>query len=507
VIAPEVSPQGDVRPAAAPRGQRLAGAVVLMPVLLYLMALNPHFAPSLYDDILYFFSARSLAETGRFMFDGKYVVDWAPGFPALIALPMLIGIGSVLASKIVVIACAALALPLGYRLLRAERWQHPLLCVLIGALLVESFLVGTRVMSEWPFMAVSFGFLLLLRRIGSREAGWATTIAAGLLLGAASLIRFQGTLLGAAMVAWMWQQRRGGAEDRRRRFAHAVITATIGGALFIAWRAHIHALLQSGAAEAHYHASGFTPEPSVLTPLRLVADTLFLTRQMERLPLGPGAAPVVALVIAAVTGWGLWRRVRSGAWTPADAYGLANVAFFCVYPWACARHFVPVAPILVGWMLEGVEATARPLLPRREGVPRRAATAFAFAWLGLMIAADTSLLVYGNGRMYAALSPLLSRTPHDFYVGYWRDLYDASRWVRDQGATEPLGVLGNEDVKYAYAFSGLRSITLPAAEPVHYILYSPRTTPEVPPPPGTAVARFGSVSIYAGAGARETEPR
>src|SRR5262245_17137082 len=61
--------------------------LVLLPLAIYAIALNPHFLPATFDNILYYFGAVSLANEGSFQFREKYISDWQPGFSALLALP------------------------------------------------------------------------------------------------------------------------------------------------------------------------------------------------------------------------------------------------------------------------------------------------------------------------------------------------------------------------------------------------------------------------------------
>ncbi|MBI2951963.1 hypothetical protein HYY27_07710, partial [bacterium] len=186
---------------------------MLAPLLLYGVALNPYFLPSQYDDILYYYGAKSLAENGSYQFNGLYITDWPPALPALLATLFLLGLESVWVAKSLILLFAGLGLLLTYRLFEREGRPHPLIVGLLFALLPSSFTMGTRIMAEWPYIAISLLFFILLDLLNGRRRSIPFAVLTGAVLGLASLTRWAGVFLGAAVLSQAF------ARIRRRRGA------------------------------------------------------------------------------------------------------------------------------------------------------------------------------------------------------------------------------------------------------------------------------------------------
>ena len=153
-------------------------------VPLYLLAINPWFMPDQHDDVLYYFGAVNLAERQGFSFNAEYITDWPPAFSLLIAAVGALAGFSVVAAKLLVVGFVVLGLVLMPRYLRAQDRAYPFACTALAALFPISFMMGTRVLSEWPYLAISVVFLLALARLKDRPSwGWAVLV--GLLLAGA----------------------------------------------------------------------------------------------------------------------------------------------------------------------------------------------------------------------------------------------------------------------------------------------------------------------------------
>ncbi|MSS71917.1 MAG: hypothetical protein EXS64_10565 [Candidatus Latescibacteria bacterium] len=104
--------------------------------------------------------------------------------------------------------------------------------------------MGTQVLSEWPYTAISLLFLyfLILLKEGRRNIPFA--VLTGVLLGMASLTRWLGVLLGVAVLAQSFDKMRSGRGLSRFRLAlpEAVVAVT-GAGIFGLWVAtHVQEL-------------------------------------------------------------------------------------------------------------------------------------------------------------------------------------------------------------------------------------------------------------------------
>ena len=208
--------------------------LALSPLCLYVLGLNAYFLPDQYDNVLYYYGAQSLSANGTYYFFDQPITRWPPVTSLLLTLPFLLGIQSVLVAKGIILLCAALGLVLSYRLLVQTKRPYPALITAIFGLLPFSVIVGTRIMSEWPFIVLSFLFLLLLERQRQQNRTLRFAFFLGLLLGAATLTRWVGFLLGAAVVAQaldhLLRQRSG-----LKGIVPEALTATVGATMMVLW--------------------------------------------------------------------------------------------------------------------------------------------------------------------------------------------------------------------------------------------------------------------------------
>lgn len=429
--------------------------VAAVPLLVYGAALNPYYPPGNYDDILYLGAARAIATRGSYEFAGHHVADWPPAFSTMLAIPMWLGLDSLWIAKLLIVACAAIGSMLALRLLERIRAPLPLASVLIASLLPNALLMGSRVMSEQPFLAVSFAFLLALDRVHDDGAkSKRRALAAGALLGLAALTRSVGVLLGVAVVAQAVSRARAApAGARLRAIAPELIVALIGAFPVLAWRVHVWLEIRSGAAVSRYQSdASFLSHVDPLGLLRNVGDLLAQsTRVATAVGLPTLALDVVLVGLFVVVVFGVsiaWKSTRS---RPATAYLLATLVLFTCLEWKFPRYLLPVAPFLVSYVAAGAGLLGRAVSSSRGA--RLAGFAALALWATALLAMDGVLLVRGNGENHRGLSVLASPTAESFYVGYWRDLYTASRWVGAQPASGSIALAGPSDCRYVSLFA------------------------------------------------------
>jgi hypothetical protein len=436
--------------------------LVLLPIVLYAAALNPFFLPASYDDIIYHFGALSLAADGSFKFCGKYIVDWPPGLSALIAIPFRLGWQSVWTAKVCVLLCAATGLLCGFRLFQKEGRPFPALTFALFGLLPISFLMGTRTMSEWPYFLASILFLHVLRRLRTPDINLFTAVGAGLLLGASSLTKFTGVLLGAAVVTQLiqkWRQSR--TTSLLRTILPELITALIGAGCFVAWKVKIQWQLATGSASPsdYYRAAGWLPhhlnEFNPFSVPEKITDLLFHTEAaLGVLRLGGWTVVLAAAVPGLVVLAGLLLRLRSREGTPADWYVLSVLVMFSwIGTNQQTRYLMPVAPFLINYGLLGCRHCSKWLVRRIPWCTVWPIRLAAAGWFAVLLGAAAQLLVVGNlTGNHRGLCYWMSPTPERFYRGYWLDLYRACQIIRNDSTPGSVAIIGGDD-KYVTAFT------------------------------------------------------
>lgn len=484
-----------------------AALLLLLPLLLYGAALNPYFPPGTYDDVIFYYGARSLVESGSFQFAGKYVVDWAPGLSVLLALPLWLGFGSIWVAKLCILLCVGTGLWLAFRYLQAEGRPRPLFTCALFALLPTGFMMGTRLVSEWPFIALSFLFLGLLNSLAGQRRGLPLAALAGLVLGAASLTRWIGVLLGAALLSQALSRRKA---ERARGFRCVLpefTAAAIGAALFCLWKLKIAWQISSGAAEPstyypdYWYLAIFTGSNFSSLPSR-IGDLFFQLSSLSRyLGIdGPALRMAVWMGPGLLTFWGMalhfWRQnARPGDW-----YALVTLVLFALLKHnPQVRYLLPIAPFLLSYFLVGLDAAlaapASLTLRWRTGLDE---TALA-AWTAALVVLDGCLLLRGNVTgSHNGLCVLVSPDADAFYREQWRDLYRAGQFIAASPAAAAVSVTGQQD-KYMLAFSGHNSTVFPPERRVDFVVeIAPDQLPDsAKQSMGLQEAgRFGTVVVY-----------
>lgn len=436
--------------------------LLALPATLFLLALNPWFSPEQHDDVTYFFSAKSLAEHGSFALDGIPVTDWPPVFPAILAAARLLAGGSTLVAKLVVLAFVCGGVFVIRRVAANQHFAHPTLIAVITCLLPISLICGANVLSEWPFLTLSMLFLLSLQRLEhSRTLLWISST--GILLAAASLTRFSGVLLGAAIIAQAIKRIR--AERSLRSISPELFVACIGAAPWLLWKLHCQLIIARGDAppgaydQPGYYLDRFTNfditglfatiESTLLSATR--ASSQFTDHHLVSI------AIVSLLAIAMVVGAIL--HFRSYGIAPADWYVFANLALLVGDLMKPERYFLPIAPFLIGYLMVSIQALADTIARQRS---RQVFAAAIASWIALLLALDAHLLFKGNSDgSRGGQSMLASPDIESFYRGENLDLYHAIRSAdRHARRGDPIAAAGFHG-KYLLALAGRSFETFP----------------------------------------------
>ncbi len=421
----------------------------LSPIIAYLLALNPYFLPETYDNAIFFQGAKAIAESGHFLWQGTYVVDWGPGLSGLLAIPIKLGFDSVLAAKftiVVLILCGAI---LAHRLFIKEARPFPHLTLAITLLLPLSLLQGTRIMADWPYTTFAFLFLFLLQKLQDKPSA-PLVILAGVTLGYASLIRFIGVLLGAAVVYQGWRKIR--STKTQWSFKSAlpeVIVAIIGASIFWAWKFWIRYQQDLGKAnEVQYYEDGWIERIfSSLNPAYILEHNSQLLFQWPTIGGAMGLPTIViltaTLIPAGMILMGIVHLFRTGESRPMDAYAfLVIVLVSFLSDRAQTRYLLPIAPLLINYFLVGFHQCLHwvPLSFIRKHLKGSFHAAVAL-WMAMLTLLLSYLLIRGTSdKSHRGLCALASPSPASFYGGSWGHLYEACEWIANQ--TEHAGDVG-----------------------------------------------------------------
>jgi len=449
---------------------------VLFLPLAYLVLVVLLFDPKLDtggDSAVYLILARSLA-AGTGYVDGYLPgapphTQFPPGFPLLLSLPARAGPGAdVLLAKLLVALAGAGAVGLiGLVYSDVLRERAPL----AGAFLVSVPVLaaaGSRVLTEVPFLLVSMAAIYCLQRDDDEPGrlGWAglALAGAGLLLRTAGVALVLGVALHLAL---------------RRRFVQLGVLAMLFLAFFVPWQARGAAVGSGGGYIAQFLARDpYVPEFGRVGAADLAArggknvlSYVFNILPRGLLPILPRGvlAGGAGLLLVALAAAGFRTRVRRPS--VLETYTLFGVLGLLAWPevWADERFLLPVAPLIVLYVLLGVEWLGT-RLGRRRLVP-----VFALALVVLNVAALARQAVASVGANAAFLGG-------DRYAGYgpgWRSYFEACDWIRGNVpraavvlARKPEFVyLRTGNRSFRYPFTNDRSLVLEAVDRSDYILF------------------------------------
>lgn len=403
--------------------------LLLAIVPLYMLGFNYYVPPNNGDDVTYYHGALSIAAGDGFKSQGLWIKDWPPVQSAIVATVMqLTGSREYYVAKVVNIFAVCVALVLAYRLMVSEQRQLPLVsCLLIG-IFPTSLLMGTSGQADFVFFAFSMLFFLLLQRVTSTQS-WLDALLCGIVLGIASLTRWQGVLLGVGIVfqAGMMLNRRSEESSNAKFFLLMLLSATVGAAFFLGWKYWLHLCSLAGTAVS---ASNFDFQGSEIwwqpAPLELGGEMLNLFTQLENvvhvfLADGEWLVYLATLPFLAVLGYGFCLRILRHGWRAADCFVLATLAIYSIYAYKEARYAIPLAPFLLDYLFTGVLALAS----------SKSVVRLAFAcWLAGLLAIDGVLLFYGDGKTMGPRCQLMLNEERDFLRGRYCDLYDTCQELK-----------------------------------------------------------------------------
>jgi hypothetical protein len=438
-------------------------AILLVPVL-YLLAINPWFMPDQHDDVLYFYGAKSIAEQGIFAMNDAVITDWPPGLSALISLGFHLGLGHVVAAKVLIVIFVMLGVVLIPRYLEGQGRSYPYVCTALTALFPISFMMGTRVLSEWPFLTLSVVFLLALERLRVAPS-WRWALVTGLALAAASLTRYIGVFLGVAVLWQWWMVVRAERVTVRGLWRPEVVVGLVGGGLWMAWRLRCQLLIAEGLAEQGnyarptYFLERFTSLDPILFLARIEEVLCSLVRVAGKLGAPDLVGQGLAILLGLVLCWGCVKQFRKHGVQPVDVYVGACLFLLLLDLVKPSRYFMPLAPFLCSYVLVGLQDIfARIFKGRRQGALAVFLVGWG-SWLGLL---DVVLLFKGNtSGIHSGLSMMVSPTAKDFYQGKWADLYAACEALSTTESSGPVAVHGEVMAKYVLGFGQRTYVELP----------------------------------------------
>lgn len=451
---------------------------LIIPFTLYLIGLNNFLAPETYDEVLYMEGAQSIAKGEGYRSMGEHIVDWPPLMSTYLSVPMMLGWTSVYVAKLQVLLLVIAAIIVLHHLLKQEKRPHPVLTCFLFLLLPASLIVGTRVMTEWPFLFLTFLFLVLLNRIAaSRGIGWA--IFAGLLMAASLLTRYAGILLVVPTIVQAWQLRR----DRKRGpWVEAVIVAIGVGVFAALWLVPMLLLRSSGEAQSKYYEDATavvsTTEPSSL--LTFTGDLFFQHLALVNLSFYPVMIGVVIVFLLLML-FGFVTLCRQRTLRPLDWYVIASLLVFVVHEGKYTRYLLPAAPFLIGYLFIGGMTLIGALKDSWRNAAKAVAACCLGAWILYIGVLDAYLLVNGNGRTYNGVSIWASSTPEDYYANDWHDLYVVCRAMKEDSLPGCVATYHVKTRRYVHYFSGRDVKEYAGPTNCHYILVSnlEPTPPEV----------------------------
>jgi hypothetical protein len=375
------------------------------------------------DGVDYLLQASSAADGHGFRVHGEQSMR-PPGYPALIFLLEKAGIGKSWA--IVALNCFLLGIGCwsSYFVLRSSFGFEAAAAEIICLLTLLSFVMVKHVtypLSDICFFGVSMPCLLLLVQAEADASSgryWRLAVAVPLLafcielrtIGIALIPAFAWAALGGAPWArsvpdWL----------RRHRIASFLLVLVVFVAMAWTGRMFVHSrYLQFNAKTLHKRGlignliSDFNDHTIEWGELAVNAPVSKLPAGLE-LPVR--IAGFLAVLLAATGIWEKRRTIDASVWYVA---GFASIVF--AYPWFDTRLWVPVLPLLMGYVLIG----ARHLAPPRLLRPAIFAYCSVFCLLGIIALSYSTRLtfagsqfpdLYGDGTLRATYRTALLGEP------------------------------------------------------------------------------------------------
>lgn len=443
--------------------------ILLFFVILISVGMNPYLIPGYYDNALYFSLGRSLYQGGSYQFMGEYIVDWPPAYSTVLALVFSLFGPSILTAKITTACFALFALIWVYALLKKEERPYPLLILFIMSILPVGLAMGVRIGPEWMFIALSFAFLYIVETLKTRRT-ISLGLIAGVLLGAASLTRYIGVLLGVALIAQCWLiYRREGKEGFLKKITPEVVAAISGATIFLGWIAWIYSLALGSATDlqtGNYEKLGlsifshFSLNEIVLSLSDLLFQGINIGQTYEWSRFIILAVSYLTFFFIAI---GFVRQIRSQHVKASDFYVLVTFVVLTCFQWKLSRYLLPIFPFLFSYLIQGGQLL---FTEKKYGI------LFVF-WSVLLLTIDAHLLFKGNNAEFNGLSPLVSRTGGEFYRDEWKEIYEESvqipKAVEGKGCRVGIDPSLSKYVKYIHAWVGCE-VSVQENEDVDYYI-------------------------------------
>jgi hypothetical protein len=353
------------------------------------------------DGVDYLLQASSAADGNGFRVHGEQSMR-PPGYPALIFLLVKAGIGKSWA----IVALNCLLPGIGcwssYFVLRSSFGFEAVTAEIICLLTLLSFVMVKHVtypLSDVCFFGASMPCLLLLvqaeAQVGSGRY-WRLAIAAPLLvfcvevrtIGIALIPAFAWTALGGALWArkvpqWL----------RRHRIASFALLLVFLVAIAWAGKMFLHSSYLQFNAKTLHKRGVLGNLVSDLSDHTLEWGELAVNAPVSKLParLEPfiRIAGFFALLLAVTGIWEKRRTLNASFW---DVAGFASIVF--AYPWFDTRLWLPVLPLLMGYVLIG----ARCLIPSRLLRPVIVAYCVLFCLLGMVALGYSTRLTFAGSK-------------------------------------------------------------------------------------------------------------
>ena len=420
------------------RGARLRPFLwfILAVALLYAAALNDCWRFQR-DSVLYMGLARSLAETGKYHFDYLPHTFVLPGFPAMLSLIYMTVGESFLSMNVLVSAFGVGCVAVGYLVFR----QLPLsdrqvtACVLLFGLSRTLYYYSTHVMTDVPFTFFALlGLFCGVKMVRTKgRASWLWSVGGSLAVCAASSIRPFGPAVAAGLIGALWLRPGGLKRWRVHMGKTAVVLAPLGVALVV-W---LYCRMQvSAPLRLDYFTQFVGRRGLAATPIHALGSIPLLIKAVPDALLGVRLPVAVGGLLSLVLGVGLVASLRRGE-RVLFTYGLVYLAGVSLGG-PGRRYLLPVLPVLVFWLVVGVDRIGFWLTERWKLLSCRRALTIGYVLLGLALATNL-------GRIGKVVYE--SRSPNFYEVaeGPWLVHYfEMARWLRDNASPQAL-VFARED--------------------------------------------------------------
>ncbi|CAN5636819.1 hypothetical protein BH09PLA1_BH09PLA1_17740 [soil metagenome] len=369
-----------VDPEARRRDRKTWCITVAIVGLMFLALENPYWIPG-GDSEVYIASARSIALGQGYMFNGQAARIAPPGWPMVLAFVMKFVSPTFLALKLVTLTCMLAGLATFYWVLR--RFASPPLCasiIVLTALISHVYALTYWLHSDALFTLVTALTLLLALQISEGDRSVWKVVAILLLCVTGSAVRYAGIINISIIVAALLHGR------IRPQLDHVWITAVLAGAVtfgsffgvrfLVNYFAPRTVAFESSAQidptavlnDLQIAEGGDTKQPDVLTGTsgrsgygqRILGYGTWLSYLLwQPFRLGTGShliwylATFCGWIVALISSVAVIEATRRRQWLlPATA--LYTFALCLNWPHATARYLVPITPLLLLLILQGL---------------------------------------------------------------------------------------------------------------------------------------------------------